>query len=87
MRSIGLIKGGSLENAVVLDGENILNEGGFRMENECVKHKVLDCIGDMFTSGYHMLAEITADKTGHYHNNEVLKKLFANKENYEIIEE
>lgn len=87
LRSIGLIKGGSLENAVVLDGENILNEGGFRMENECVKHKVLDCIGDMFTSGYHMLAEITADKTGHYHNNEVLKKLFANKENYEIIEE
>ena len=87
LRSIGLIKGGSLENAVVLDGENILNEGGFRMENECVKHKVLDCIGDMYTAGFRLLAEIWADKTGHYHNNEVLKKLFANKENYEIIEE
>ena len=87
LRSIGLIKGGSLENAVILDGDNILNEGGFRMENECVKHKVLDCIGDMFTSGYRILAEIEAEKTGHFHNNEVLKKLFADAQNYEIVEE
>ncbi|MBR1756839.1 MAG: UDP-3-O-[Alphaproteobacteria bacterium] len=87
LRSIGLIKGGSLENAVVLDGDNILNEGGFRVENECVKHKVLDCIGDMFTSGYRILAEIEAEKTGHFHNNEVLKKLFADAQNYEIVEE
>lgn len=87
LRSIGLIKGGSLENAVVLDGETILNDGGFRVKDECVKHKVLDCIGDMYTSGYRLLAEITADKTGHYHNNEVLKKLFADEKNYEIIEE
>ena len=87
LRSIGLIKGGSLENAVVLDGENILNEGGFRVENECVKHKVLDCIGDMFTSGYRILAKVEAEKTGHFHNNEILKKLFADEHNYEIIEE
>lgn len=87
LRSIGLIKGGSLENAVVLDGENILNDGGFRVENECVKHKVLDCIGDMFTSGYRILAAVEAEKTGHFHNNEVLKKLFADEHNYEIIEE
>jgi UDP-3-O-[3-hydroxymyristoyl] N-acetylglucosamine deacetylase len=87
LRSIGLIKGGSLENAVVLDGENILNEGGFRVENECVKHKVLDCVGDMFTSGYRILAAVEAEKTGHFHNNEVLKKLFADEHNYEIIEE
>ena len=52
LRSIGLIKGGSLENAVVLDGEKILNEGGFRVENEAVNHKVLDCIGDMYTAGF-----------------------------------
>ena len=87
LRSIGLIKGGSLENAVVLDGEKILNEGGFRVENEAVNHKVLDCIGDMYTSGYRLLANITAEKSGHFHNNEVLKKLFADTHNYQIIEE
>lgn len=87
LRSIGLIKGGSLENAVVLDGEKILNEGGFRVENEAVNHKVLDCIGDMYTSGYRLLANITAEKSGHFNNNEVLKKLFADTHNYQIIEE
>ena len=87
LRSVGLIKGGSLENAVVLDGETILNEGGFRVNNECVNHKVLDCIGDMFTSGYRLAAKITAKRTGHFHNNEVLKKLFENADNYEIVEE
>ena len=87
LRSIGLIKGGSLENAVVLDGETILNEGGFRVMNECVNHKTLDCIGDMYTSGYRLLAEVDAFHSGHYHNNEVLKKLFSNKDNYQIIEE
>ena len=87
LRSIGLIKGGSLENAVVLDGEKILNEGGFRVENEAVNHKVLDCIGDMYTSGYRLLANITAEKSGHFHNNEVLKKLFADTHNYQIVEE
>ncbi len=87
LQSIGLIKGGSLENAVVLDGENILNEGGFRVPNECVNHKVLDAIGDLYTSGYHVLGKLTAAKTGHFHTNELLKKLFADKSNYEIVEE
>ena len=87
LRSIGLIKGGSLENAVVLDGETILNEGGFRMKNECVIHKVLDCIGDMFTSGHRLQAEVSLSKSGHYHNNEILKKLFSDNNNYEIVEE
>ena len=85
LRSIGLIKGGSLENAVVLDGEKILNPGGFRVKNECVNHKVLDLIGDLYTSGFALNANVKAFKTGHYHNNEVLKKLFENKENYEIL--
>ncbi len=86
LRSIGLIKGGSLENAVVLDGENILNPEGFRLPNECVNHKVLDTIGDLYTSGYYILAKVVANKSGHYHNNEVLKMLFAAADNYEIIE-
>ena len=86
LRSIGLIKGGSLENAVVLDGENILNPEGFRLPNECVNHKVLDTIGDLYTSGYYILAKVVANKSGHYHNNEVLKALFASSDNYEVIE-
>ena len=80
-----MIKGGSLDNAVVLDGEKVLNEGGFRTENECVNHKVIDAIGDMYTSGYRLLARLTASKTGHFHNNEILRKLFADPANYEII--
>ena len=87
LRSVGLIKGGSLDNAVVLDGETILNEGGFRVLNECVNHKTLDCVGDMFTSGYRLLAKIDAFHTGHFQNNEVLKRLFDDKDNYEIVEE
>ena len=87
LQSIGLIKGGSLENAVVLDGETILNKGGFRVQNECVNHKVLDAIGDLYTSGYRILGCLEASKTGHFHTNELLKKLFADKSNYEIIEE
>lgn len=87
LRSIGLIKGGSLENAVVLDGNTILNPEGFRMTNECVNHKTLDCIGDMQTSGYSMIAEIEAFHSGHFHNNEVLKKLFSDIKNYQITEE
>ena len=86
LKSIGLIKGGSLDNAVVLDGDKILNEGGFRVKNECVNHKVLDAIGDMYTAGYSVLGKLTANKTGHYHNNLILKALFADKTNYQIIE-
>lgn len=85
LKSIGLIKGGSLDNAVVLDGETILNEGGFRVANECVNHKVIDAIGDMYTSGYHIQGKLKAAKSGHFHNNEILKALFADTANYEII--
>lgn len=86
LRSIGLIKGGSLENGVVLDGDTILNPGGFKVKNECVNHKVLDAIGDMYTAGFPLLGKLTANKTGHYHNNLILKALFADKTNYQIIE-
>ncbi len=85
LRSIGLAQGGSLENAVVLDGDNLLNPEGFRCENECVNHKVLDAIGDLYTSGYYIIGELVASRTGHYHTNEILKLLFADANNYEII--
>ncbi|MBR1605211.1 MAG: UDP-3-O-[Alphaproteobacteria bacterium] len=84
LRSIGLAKGGSLENAVVLDGDKILNEGGFRVKNECVNHKVLDAIGDLYTAGFVIYGRYQADKTGHYHNNELLKLVFADSANYQI---
>ncbi|MFI3240941.1 MAG: UDP-3-O-acyl-N-acetylglucosamine deacetylase [Alphaproteobacteria bacterium] len=85
LQSIGLIKGGSLENAVVLDGNTLLNKEGWRCENECVKHKVLDAIGDLYLSGYHIIGKLTANKTGHFHTNELLKLLFSNPNNYEVM--
>lgn len=84
LRSLGLIKGGNLDNAVVLDGDSILNPNGFKVPNECVNHKVLDALGDMFTSGFRLIADFKGFKTGHYHNNQLLKKLFENQNNYEI---
>ena len=85
LQSIGLIKGGSLDNAVVLDGDKILNPDGFRVKNECVNHKVLDAIGDLYTSGYRIISLLRAKHTGHFHNNQLLQKLFADSSNYEII--
>lgn len=85
LQSVGLIKGGSLDNAVVLDGDCVLNEGGLRNPHECVNHKVLDAIGDLYTAGYPILGELTASKTGHYHNNELLKVLFSDPANYELV--
>lgn len=87
LRSIGLIKGGSLDNAVVLDGDKILNPDGFRVNNECVNHKVLDAIGDMATSGLPVKGKLTAFHSGHFHNNQILQTLFANSSNYIIEEE
>ena len=85
LQSIGLIKGGSLDNAVVLDGETVLNPGGLRNEHECVNHKVLDAIGDLYTSGFRILGELEASKTGHFHNNQLLKVLFSDNSNYELV--
>ena len=87
LRSIGLIKGGSLDNAVVLDGDKILNPDGFRVPNECVNHKVLDAIGDMATAGFAIKGKLTAYHTGHFHNNQILRTLFANSSNFSIEEE
>jgi len=84
MRKNGLAKGGTLDNAMVFDSTALINQGGFRCENEVVKHKLLDCIGDMFTSGYNLKCNLIADKPGHSLNNMVLKKLFGDSSNYKI---
>ncbi len=82
----GLAKGGSLDNAVVVKDNNILNQGGLRNKKEFVNHKILDCIGDLYTCGYRMVASIKCSQGGHYLTNQLLKKVFRNKENFSIIE-
>ena len=82
----GLAKGGSLDNAVVVKGEDVLNPEGLRNNKEFVNHKILDCIGDLFTSGYRMIASVKSSQGGHYLTNNLLKKVFENKDNFSIIE-
>ena len=82
----GLAKGGSLENAVVVKGSEILNKEKLRNSKEFVNHKILDCIGDLYTSGYRIVASINCSQGGHYLTNQLLKKVFQNKENFSIIE-
>ena len=82
----GLAKGGSLENAIVIKSEEVLNSEGLRNSKEFVNHKILDCIGDLYTSGYRMIASITCSQGGHYLTNSLLRKVFSNKDNFSIIE-
>ena len=82
----GLAKGGSLNNAIVVKDNEILNPEGLRNEKEFVNHKILDCIGDLYTSGYRMIASIETSQGGHYLTNQLLRKVFQNKENFSIIE-
>ncbi len=82
----GLAKGGSLDNAIVVKDNKILNENGLRNNKEFVNHKILDCIGDLYTSGYRMLAKVKCSQGGHYLSNELLRKLFDNNENFSILE-
>ena len=82
----GLAKGGSLENAVVVKNKEVLNPGGLRNEKEFVNHKILDCIGDLYTAGYRIVASINCSQGGHYLTNQLLRKVFSNKENFSILE-
>ena len=82
----GLAKGGSLENAIVVKGKDILNPEGLRNDKEFVNHKILDCIGDLYTTGYRIVASIKCSQGGHYLTNQLLKKVFQNKENFSILE-
>ena len=86
IRASGRAKGGSLDNAIVVKDNKILNDGGLRNSNEFVNHKILDCIGDLYTSGYRMLADIKCSQGGHYLTNQLLRKVFDNKENFAIFE-
>ena len=85
LRSVGLAKGGSLENAVVVDDTEILNEDGLRIRDEFVKHKMLDAIGDLYLLGYSLIGKFTAVKSGHALNNRLLRKLLDSTDSWELV--
>ena len=82
----GLAKGGSLKNAIVVKDNEILNPEGLRNDKEFVNHKILDCIGDLYTSGYRIIGGVKCSQGGHYLTNQLLRKVFQNKENFSILE-
>lgn len=85
LRGMGLARGGSLENAIVMDEYRILNPDGLRYENEFVRHKILDAIGDLYLVGHPLLAAYVAHKSGHGLNNQLLRALLAQPDAYEIV--
>ena len=86
LQSRGLALGGSLDNAIVLDEHKIINPDGLRYDNEFVRHKILDAIGDMSLLGYVMIGEYSAHAGSHHLNHLLTKKLLEDPENYEIID-
>ncbi len=85
LRAAGLVQGGSYDNAIVMDGFHILNDDGLRYEDEFVKHKILDGIGDLYLLGAPLIGAFSAYKSGHSLNNKLLRKLTATKSAWEIV--
>ncbi len=86
LKKMGLAQGGSLKNAIVLKGNEILNTEKLRNENEFVNHKILDCLGDIYLAGYKMVGKITSSQGGHNVTNQGLRDLLSNNKNFSIIE-
>jgi UDP-3-O-[3-hydroxymyristoyl] N-acetylglucosamine deacetylase len=85
LRQNNLALGGSLDNAVVVDDYRVLNEDGLRYEDECVKHKILDAIGDLYLLGYSLIGSFTGYKSGHELNNRLLGELLATEDAWELV--
>ncbi len=85
LRSKGLVRGGSLDNAIVVDRDQVLNEDGLRYRDEFVKHKILDAIGDLYLLGHSLIGEYQAVKSGHALNNALLRKLLAEEDAWEMV--
>ncbi len=85
LRAAGLARGGGLDNAIVMDDYRILNDDGLRYEDEFVKHKVLDAIGDLYLLGHPLIGAFSAHKSGHSLNNCLLRQLVANQQAWELI--
>ncbi|MDC0126526.1 UDP-3-O-acyl-N-acetylglucosamine deacetylase [Candidatus Pelagibacter sp.] len=86
LKEMGLAKGGSLNNAIVVKNNEILNENGLRNEKEFVNHKILDCMGDLYLAGYKIIGKIICSQGGHKLTNQLLRKVFQNDENFSLIE-
>jgi UDP-3-O-[3-hydroxymyristoyl] N-acetylglucosamine deacetylase len=86
LQAAGLARGGSLENAVVISGDRILNDDGLRFEDEFVRHKMLDCVGDLYLAGAPVLGRVIASRSGHRHNNRVLHALFAQADAFRYVD-
>ena len=86
LKRMGLAKGGNLENAIVVKGKKILNDEGLRNEKEFVNHKILDCMGDLYLTGYKVIGKIVCSQGGHKLTNQLLRKVFQNEENFSLIE-
>ena len=86
LKQINLVKGGSLENAIVVQNEKVLNKNGLRNKLEFVNHKILDCIGDLYLSGYKIIGKLICSQGGHKLTNQLLRKVFENNSNFSIIE-
>lgn len=86
LHSQGKALGASLATGIGVEGDRILNPEGLRLKDEFVRHKILDAIGDMFTTGFPLVGRYESEKGGHFHNHELLLKLMASPDNYEIAE-
>ena len=85
--SMGLAKGGSLDNAIVVSGKKILNQEGLRYSDEFVRHKVLDCIGDLYLAGFQIWGNLVTYQGGHELNLRLLREILSNKKNYKILDQ
>ncbi len=86
LNKLGLGKGGSLDNAIVVKENKIINKDGLRNKMEFVNHKILDCMGDLYLSGYRIIGSLICSQGGHNLTNKLLKKIFSNNENYSLLE-
>ena len=86
LKKMNLVKGGSLENAIVVNDKKVLNDDGLRNKLEFVNHKILDCIGDLYLSGYKIIGKLKCSQGGHKLTNQLLRKVFENDANFSVIE-
>ena len=86
LNKLGLGRGGSLENAIVVKNNKLLNQNGLRNDLEFVNHKILDCIGDLYLTGYRMVGSLVCSQGGHSLTNKLLRKIFSDNKNYSLLE-
>ena len=86
LKKMNLAKGGTLENAIVVKGQNILNKKGLRNKKEFVNHKILDCMGDLYLSGYKIIGKLVCSQGGHKLTNQLLRRVFEDNSNFSLVE-